>query len=155
MRFFAVFGIAILCLLAGCGQSQSTAVPKPSRDELEAILAATETVQSDFSYLGKIDDNLKKLITASLSGENVTQTAQALGLTVTDDKEVLLDIYVTNPVDEASMQLASLGMTVQSTNASFGVVEGLLPIGQVLKVARLENTKALLSVAAFGTDKIP
>lgn len=155
MRLFAVFGIAILCLLVGCGQLQSTAVPKPSRDELEVILAATETGQSDFSYLGKIDDNLKKLVTASLSGENVIQAAQELGLTVTDDKEVLLDIYVTNPVNEASMQLTSLGMTVQSTNASFGVVEGLLPISQVLKVARLESTKTLLPVAAFGTDKIP
>ena len=154
MRLFLVF-FATLFLLMGCGQSLSTVSPKPSHDELEVILAATETGQSDVSYLGKIDGNLRSLVSASLSGKDVNQAAQALGLTVTDNKEVLLDIYVTNPVSEASVQLTLLGMTVLSTNESYGVVEGLLPISQVLAVARLDITKSMLPVTAFGTNKIP
>jgi len=155
MRLFSVFVIAMLFFLMSCRQSLPTASPKPPRDELEAILAVTETGPSDVSYLGKIDGNLRNLVTALLSGEDVNQAAQALGFKVTDNKEVLLDIYVTNSVSEASVQLTSLGMIVQAVNESNGVVEGLLPISQVLAVARLDITKALLPVTAFGTDKIP
>ena len=155
MRFFLVFNVAILFFLMGCGQSLPVASPKPSRDKLEVILASTETGPSDVSYLGKIDGNLRNLVVAWLSGEDVNQTAQVLGLKVTVNKEVLLDIYVTNPVNEASVQLTSLSMIVQAVNESNGVVEGLLPVSQVLAVARLNITKTLLPVTAFGTNKIP
>ena len=153
-KLISICSSLALLLLAGCTNSQPQSSPqtKQSTQRLEKILAETAPAEPDSSYLGKIDSNLQSLIADYLSGEDIKQSAQNYGLQVTENNEVLVDIYVNGSIDPAITQLTELGMLVQATNESFNVVEGLLPINNVLPVARLDTIKALLPVMASGTN---
>jgi hypothetical protein len=128
---------------------------KSSSTRLQAILEMTVSASSNRPYLKKIDSHLQDLVAAYLSGEDINKIAQTSGLKISAQKEVSVDVYVTSSVKQAAIQLASLGMTIQATNESYNVVEGRLPIGQVIPAAQLDITKAVMPVPPYVLNSEP
>jgi hypothetical protein len=134
--------------------SVQTRVKEPL-ERLQNLITASEAYAAapgDLSYLAKLDSHLQDLVSDHLSGIDIALTAQANDIQVTDDQNVLVDIYVSSPLDQAVNELKELGMQVAATNMLFGVVEGYLPVNSVLAAASLKQTKAFLPVMAFGVD---
>jgi hypothetical protein len=148
--------IALLYGLAGaCSPSSRAPVAKRSQATLESILRASAPAQADFSALNKIDSPLQSLLAAYLSAGDIAQMSRSLGMHLSGEKDVLVDVYVTSSVTEAAAQLSRLGMDVRATNEGSSVVEGALPVDQLLAAAGLDATRAIIAVTAFGTNKTP
>jgi hypothetical protein len=152
MRNLIRIFIPALILLAACEQPIKAFRASPVASSKPG-LPPVPTKQNSPTYIQKIDSNLIDLLADYRSGKDLSQAAQERGLTVGNNKEVLVDIYVNGSVDQASSDLTKLGMTVQSTSEAYKVVEGFLPIDSVDQAAQKEVVKAILPVMATGTNQ--
>lgn len=107
---------------------------------------SSSTKQGTPPYLQKIDSHLLDLLADYQSGKDPVQAAQGLGLVVDSKRGVLVDVYVYGSLAQSSSDLTKLGMSVQSTSEAYNVVEGFLPIDQVVPTAQKEVVKGILAV---------
>jgi hypothetical protein len=120
-----------------------------------AALADKSSVKkvTDTANLKKMDSHLLDLAFADLSGQDVRRARQNSSMKISNNRAVLLDIYINGSLDQAVTQLKGMGMQVMATNDAFGgVIEGYLPVTSLIPAANLSFTKALLPITANGVN---
>ena len=139
--------------LASLPVESTLAAPNRSSTELIQIISGTQPSQtaSDFTYIGKLDSHIQKLLIDFLKGNDLHQAAAREGITASGAR-ILVDIYVKGNVALAENCLSPLGMDIKAGNDANHVIEGLLPVEAVLRAAQCEEVKAILAVAGFGTN---
>jgi hypothetical protein len=128
---------------------------EPPLARLKAILRSVPQSADNLDaldYLKKMDSHLQTLVADHLLQMDLSVTAAQEDLHFTSDGMLLIDVYVTGSVHEATRVLEEQGMQVAATDDHFGIVEGSLPVDAVLAVAELDFTKALMPVTAFGVE---
>jgi hypothetical protein len=120
--------------------------------QLQATQPTAVTSGSLEHHLRKLDSNLQALIADDLDHHDVVATSRHRDLEVSNDKRVLVEVYVHGAADVAADALTQQGMQVTGTNNPNGMVEGWLPLGAVIQAASLDVVRAVIPVTAIGVD---
>jgi hypothetical protein len=135
---------------AACGAGPTASAKRSGT--LEALVAASQQVPRDLSYLGKIDSHLQGLLVVHLQGGDVRAAAQAIRLRLNESGAVLVDVYVNGSAVELAAELTSMGMQIAATSESMGVVEGHVAVDRVLDMAELDSVRAIAAIGPAGRD---
>jgi hypothetical protein len=107
-----------------------------------------------YAYLNKLDSHIQELA-AGRSQRAARPGGPTLGgVTVIAGDRALVDVYVNGDVQAAAQRLRALGMrvTATSTRAPERMVEGYMPVSGATDVAKLQSTRAVVSILGAGTD---
>jgi hypothetical protein len=158
----------ILALFAGlvspsrpAAAHQSGELPPRAAEQVAELLNLS--VQ-ETPYLEKLDSHLLDLVAAQLSQQDVAQVAARDNLRLVAgqpgehvdaaEQRVQVDIYLTQPSEEAVPLLEAAGLQITAQAADFGVLEGSLPVGKVLEAASLPAVKAIVPVTRYEPDVV-
>ncbi len=163
--------LLLLVILSACGQPRlAEMAPIPTLQEgdiiglptsedpgqrLQEILAAAggEQVAGGYGYVEKVDSHLQSLLIDYLTGKDIVLSAQENDIQLVNGNRILVAIHVKEYDSGLVNRLEEIGMHVTATNEGFNVVEGEIPLDEVLLVAFEDKVNAILPIRDYGTDE--